>query len=211
MGKVKPTKILGLLFTALCAQGAIAGTYSDSTANNSFAAAADVTSYFSIASSPDIGDITGANTSLSAPWVSISGVADAGYKDYFRFSTASTGTIILDIDHTYDVNGFNSRVDLWSLVGGIYTKLGYNDTTNAAYGAGGSATGHDAFLQMNDLAAGTYIAEVNRGNAPLAAGENYTLQIQAPVPEPETYAMMLAGLGLMGTIARRRKSNRTVA
>jgi hypothetical protein len=25
------------------------------------------------------------------------------------------------------------------------------------------------------------------------------------VPEPETYAMMLAGLGLMGTIARRRK------
>lgn len=26
----------------------------------------------------------------------------------------------------------------------------------------------------------------------------------APVPEPETYAMLLAGLGLMGTIARRR-------
>ena len=27
------------------------------------------------------------------------------------------------------------------------------------------------------------------------------------VPEPETYAMMLAGLGLMGFVARRRKSN----
>jgi hypothetical protein len=26
------------------------------------------------------------------------------------------------------------------------------------------------------------------------------------VPEPETYAMMLAGLGVMGFIARRRKS-----
>jgi hypothetical protein len=26
------------------------------------------------------------------------------------------------------------------------------------------------------------------------------------VPEPESYAMLLAGLGLMGTIARRRKS-----
>ncbi len=29
----------------------------------------------------------------------------------------------------------------------------------------------------------------------------------AAVPEPETYAMLLAGLGLMGTIARRRKNN----
>ena len=27
----------------------------------------------------------------------------------------------------------------------------------------------------------------------------------APVPEPETYAMMLAGLGLMGFVAKRRK------
>jgi hypothetical protein len=26
------------------------------------------------------------------------------------------------------------------------------------------------------------------------------------VPEPETYALLLAGLGLMGTIARRRSS-----
>lgn len=29
--------------------------------------------------------------------------------------------------------------------------------------------------------------------------------IAAPVPEPETYAMMLAGLGLLGVMARRRK------
>ena len=29
----------------------------------------------------------------------------------------------------------------------------------------------------------------------------------APVPEPETYAMMLAGLGLLGFVARRRKQN----
>jgi hypothetical protein len=28
------------------------------------------------------------------------------------------------------------------------------------------------------------------------------------VPEVETYAMMLAGLGLMGTIARRRNKNK---
>ena len=32
-------------------------------------------------------------------------------------------------------------------------------------------------------------------------GHSYLL---TPVPEPETYAMFLAGLGLMGFIARRR-------
>jgi PEP-CTERM motif len=32
------------------------------------------------------------------------------------------------------------------------------------------------------------------------------LYMVSAVPEPETYAMMLAGLGLMGTIARRRKN-----
>lgn len=33
----------------------------------------------------------------------------------------------------------------------------------------------------------------------------YTPTTVAPVPEPETYAMMLAGLGLLGVAARRRK------
>jgi hypothetical protein len=38
------------------------------------------------------------------------------------------------------------------------------------------------------------------------AGESYEFTTVTAVPESETYAMMLAGLGLMGTIARRRKN-----
>jgi len=35
--------------------------------------------------------------------------------------------------------------------------------------------------------------------------------VLAAIPEPETYAMMLAGLGLMGFVARRRKQGRLLA
>lgn len=40
------------------------------------------------------------------------------------------------------------------------------------------------------------------------SGPNSTqdLAVFAPIPEPETYAMLLAGLGLMGFIARRRRA-----
>jgi PEP-CTERM motif len=35
--------------------------------------------------------------------------------------------------------------------------------------------------------------------------DDINLQVATPVPEPETYAMMLAGLGVIGFIARRRR------
>lgn len=40
----------------------------------------------------------------------------------------------------------------------------------------------------------------------LQSGKYQDVVTVTPVPEPETYAMMLAGLGLMGFVARRRKS-----
>jgi hypothetical protein len=43
----------------------------------------------------------------------------------------------------------------------------------------------------------------------VAQGENFhiTNYMLAPVPEPETYALMLAGLGLLGAVARRKKTS----
>lgn len=37
-----------------------------------------------------------------------------------------------------------------------------------------------------------------------ATSGGISLTVSAPVPEPETYAMLLAGLGLLGIVARRR-------
>jgi hypothetical protein len=47
-----------------------------------------------------------------------------------------------------------------------------------------------------------HIAGVSTG----AAGYTGTISLESPVPEPETYAMMLVGLGLLGFAARRRNS-----
>ncbi|GAA4022443.1 hypothetical protein GCM10022212_19570 [Actimicrobium antarcticum] len=44
----------------------------------------------------------------------------------------------------------------------------------------------------------------------LNAGVSYTAQSISPVPEPQTWALMLTGLGLMGFSARRRRSGATI-
>ena len=56
------------------------------------------------------------------------------------------------------------------------------------------------------LPAGDYVIKVT-GNANGSHGGTYGLAMQlAPIPEPQTYAMLLAGLGLVGFAARRRSA-----
>jgi hypothetical protein len=55
------------------------------------------------------------------------------------------------------------------------------------------------------LEGGNYHARI-AGVADGVGGGNYTFSIAAaPVPEPETYGMLLAGLGVLGLIGRRRR------
>lgn len=56
-----------------------------------------------------------------------------------------------------------------------------------------------------NLAAGSYTITGTATLSPFDSGIGY-LSVTA-VPEPESYAMLLAGLGLMGAIARRRNRN----
>jgi len=60
-------------------------------------------------------------------------------------------------------------------------------------------------IAASGTALSTFAAQASGANAvKVYLDSNYTLHIAA-VPEPETYAMLLAGLGLMGAIARRRR------
>lgn len=71
----------------------------------------------------------------------------------------------------------------------------------------GSFAGNNQTYSFNLPTAGNYHVDIT-GNATGAFGGAYGITLSAaPVPEPETYAMLLAGLGVMGAIARRRKQN----
>ena len=82
---------------------------------------------------------------------------------------------------------------------------GANDvslTNTFESGVTGSTTANTASLEFNDLAAGWYTVYVGGTDASLAGGQ-YDLVISA-VPEAETWAMLLAGLGLIGWRLRKQ-------
>jgi hypothetical protein len=53
---------------------------------------------------------------------------------------------------------------------------------------------------------GTFALHVNRSGDGVETNSWYRATLVTAVPEPETYAMMLAGLGLMGFVVRRRNN-----
>ena len=76
------------------------------------------------------------------------------------------------------------------------------------FGSAGSvlATPTGYSFAFNNVAAGTYLLSATGNNAFGATAVNATYTVTAaPVPEPETYAMLMAGLGVVGFMARRKK------
>ncbi len=84
---------------------------------------------------------------------------------------------------------------------GPTTFVGSNAATYTVTGTG--------FVSFGSLFAGVSYVDWNTDFSGSSVIDNVT--INAAIPEPETYAMLLAGLGLLGFAARRRQRKLAVA
>jgi probable HAF family extracellular repeat protein len=141
----------------------------------------------------------------------------AGYSEVTRAVLSPVHAFITDIN--------SNMMDLGTLGGQSSEALdinsngvvvGWAETTIAnrrhAFITGPDGNGMTDLNSLVELQNGTFLADAtginDRGQiiANASDGHAYLLTpLLTPVPEPETYAMLLAGLALMGLIVRRRR------
>jgi hypothetical protein len=130
--------------------------------------------------------------------------------------TAFTPNVASSLAHLYQVAGVSpgTKNDSSAFQAAVWEIT--HETTSGPYSLNdGSFKGS---FQTGSITtqANTWLTAVNNFSGPdlfkaqkyVSAGYQDQLVITA-VPEPESYAMLLAGLGLMGTIARRRNKQKT--
>jgi hypothetical protein len=104
-----------------------------------------------------------------------------------------------------DIGDYNGQVTL-TTSGGLNQFFNVGNTLN---GSGGSVL-FWGVVSNTDTFTGITFGNTAAGSD-FFAFDNFTVgslsQVKSPVPEPEIYATFLAGLGLMGFMARRRKAN----
>jgi hypothetical protein len=131
--------------------------------------------------------------------LTINGNFTSGGKLFFEIAGLGIGLYdVLGINGNATFTGGNMQFDF--IDGFIAAAGNYWDFLTA-----NTITGWDTLnFSFNGLGAGLEwnFTQLDTGGERLWISSNTV----APVPEPETYAMLLAGLGLIGFTARRRKN-----
>jgi hypothetical protein len=124
------------------------------------------------------------------------GNAGNTFSDRFDFNLASGGSIVADLlsmsgnaNNGLDITGYALYGSSGLILNGSQLSSGQTDSWN---------------LSSNVLAAGDYYLLVTGSSMSNSAGKFYGSVTVSPVPEPATYGMLLAGLGLIGFMGRRR-------
>ena len=123
------------------------------------------------------------------------------FSDHFTFS-------VTDLPHDLDaiISSISGSADTGLDITGlaVYSEAGVLIASGASLMSGIT----DVWtVSADNLALGNYYLQVSGTMVSDTAGSFGGAIMLAPVPEPETYGMMLAGLGLVGWMARRRKKD----
>lgn len=117
-------------------------------------------------------------------------------------------------DWASGANGNLQRTLAYAVTGPSHTDTsttGWGESIQSGFnsfesGITGTASGNTIGMQFSGLAAGWYTMFVGGTNHRLSSAD-YTLSISAvPVPEPQTWGLMLAGMAALALRARRRKA-----
>ena len=137
----------------------------------------------------------------ATPFSSFQTVAGASFTDFFNFTApagavqASAASVSIDLAPFFNID--NLQLVLFN---------GSNGTGSVVPGGTGNI---GEFSQIDNIAviAGNPYSYRLTGTIVGAPSGAYTFTaVAAPIPEPETYALMLAGLGIVGFVAARRRN-----
>jgi hypothetical protein len=147
-------------------------------------------------------------TAIASAVLALGSVAAGAAQTTPVFVTGSFSDVLLGqitLGSLSNVGGTASYVTSYNLFGTNFTLpvVTFNSVSLYLNGLSVGTANSNTFTFAN-LGAGTYSLKASGS----VNGFNYiAAQYQVtPVPEPETFAMLLAGLGVMGAIARRRKA-----
>ncbi|SHN24538.1 PEP-CTERM protein-sorting domain-containing protein/choice-of-anchor A domain-containing protein [Duganella sacchari] len=145
--------------------------------------------------------LTGNNTS----GLQVFNLSSGNLKNLVLSNVKAGSTVVINVSgSTVDFTGGQDG-QLQALRANVIYNLLDADVVNVNTFVYGSVLANKAELRGAGHLEGNIIANSMNGTVEIGY-EPFHGYVTTPVPEPTTYAMLLGGLGLMGVVARRRKS-----